>query len=285
MTDSTIQFAHPMANKAAVKILAAVEADLLLWESGRSAPVAETKSASTRKASTQFSRFFRRALLRVPFLESRLDALSEDASEADAATHLERPRRPPLKDLPIDILSIAKLACACVRLEAENGIRVSDTFTRIALRLLVSHNGRLMHDCPIRDLALLCEAASRTSSPALREIVSLFARRVLQYVNGPGADQVSSLSTGDAIALLWSLGELGVKCASSSDDISTAHRRLKLVTRVPLMDVAPVQSLRYVPIQLLLQLVRVQVGRHHCIRLWYSYSPYLFDRRYMLSRR
>lgn len=193
--------------------------------------------------------------MHVPFLDGRI----EDMSESDVSLQLDKPRRPQLKDLPVDILSVSKLACSCSRLAADSGVAVTETFTRVALRLLVSHNSRLMRDCPIYDLIRLSEAAARARSPRLRELVGLFTRRFVQYLNGSGRHEIQSLGACGSIDLLWSLGELGVKYSPDEEDVESAHRRLRLVTAVPFISSPTADSLNRVPIPYLLKLVRFEV--------------------------
>jgi hypothetical protein len=222
------------------RILATIETSLLQWESGKLSFKRENSDDSARKESTRFSAFFRRARLHVPFLDIRLDDFSEDGVEHPSLTHADKSRLPLLHDLPIDPLTLCKVACCFERLaECHPGVRVSETLTRVALRLLTSHSARLMRECPVQDLVRLCEAAARTNLTSVREMIGLFARRFVSHLNGPGQHDLSALNAGEFVILVWALGELGVKYAHVGEDASSAHRKLHLVTRLPLVATKP----------------------------------------------
>lgn len=166
-----------------------------------------------------------------------MDELTEDENEQALPTLAERSRLPLLRDLPLDPLTLCKVACSVERLtEYHDGERLSGTLTRIALRLLTSRSGRLMRECPIQDLVRLCEAAVRTDLQPVREMISLFCRRVVHHLNRLGQEDLSILGVGDCVTLVWALGELGVKYAPVEKDSLSPHRRLRLVTKLPFIN-------------------------------------------------
>jgi len=218
------------------KLLASIETCLCNWENCKPSHRKESgldSSGSTREAN-RFASFFGRSRRHIPFLDQQI----EDADELSLPLQTEQSSLPLLRDLPIDPLTLCKIACRFERI-AENRERAqsSETLTRIALRLLTSRSGRLMKECPLNDLVRICEAAARTDSPSMREKVSHFARRLVLHLNGPGNEALATLSPGHHATLLWALGELGVKYAPSNiEDAASAHRRLHLVSVVPFLD-------------------------------------------------
>jgi len=217
------------------KILASIETCLFNWENCKPPSIVQesgSDSPSTREA-IRFASFLGRSRRHIPFLDQRMD----DSDELFLPSHTERSRLPLLRDLPIDPLTLCKIACRLERLaDNQKGIRVTETLTRVALRLLTSRSGRLMKECPMNDLVRMCEAAARNDSPSTRELVSHFSRRLVLHLNGPGQDGIATLSSGHHAMLLWALGELGVKYTPNEvDDAETAHRRLHLISSIPFL--------------------------------------------------
>jgi hypothetical protein len=220
------------------KILATIETSLLQWESCKLSLKKDGADSVNVREATRFASFLGRSRLHVPFLDQRLDDLMEETSEPQVQ---EKSRLPLLRDLPIDPLTLCKLACWFERLaDRRPGVKTSHTLTRIALRLLTSREGRLLVECPTHDLVRLCEAAARTDLSVGRELISLFTRRVVRLLNSghyrSEYHDVTSLGPGDTVTLLWSLGELGVKYHPKDREKASAHRRLNLVTSLPTLN-------------------------------------------------
>lgn len=216
------------------KILASIETCLFNWENCKPSFIKESGSDSPSSTEAiRFASFLGRSRRHIPFLDQRMD----DSDEVFLPLHSEKSRLPLLRDLPIDPLTLCKIACRLERLaESQMGIRVTETLTRVALRLLTSRSGRLIKECPMNDLVRMCEAAARNDSPSTRELVSHFSRRLVYHLNGPGRDDIVTLSAGHHAMLLWALGELGVKYTPNEvDDTETAYRRLHLVSSIPFL--------------------------------------------------
>ena len=214
------------------RILTTIETSLSQWENGKTSPLKDATTASNKEEATRFASFFGRTRFLVPFIDQRLDDYSEETGDQE-----EKSRLPLLRDLAIDPLTLCKVACCFERLAVSHeGARASETLTRVALRLLTSRNGRLMRECRIGDLVRLCEAAAHTHASTMREMISHFTRRVVFHLNGPGENSLSRLGPSEIATLVWALGELGVKYTPDKEDASVAHRRLHLISRLPLLD-------------------------------------------------
>ena len=217
------------------KILSCIEVCLYNWEHCKPSFMKGNDSdAPGRKEATRFASFLGRSRSHIPFLDQRLD----DSDDLALPLQTERSGLPLLRDLPIDPLTLCKIACRLERLAGvQGGARVTDTLTRVALRLLTTRSGRLMKECPINDLVRMCETAARTESASTRELISHFSRQLVLHLNGPGQDDISTLSPGHHAMLMWALGELGVKYTPNAvEDAAVAHRRLHLVASIPILD-------------------------------------------------
>ena len=122
-----------------------------------------------------------------------------------------------------------------------NGIKGWDGLGRVALRLMTSRHGRLLRECHSRDLARLCEAATLMVTTNSRELVGLFARRVVAVLN----DSPDLLVRGQPHVhadLLLSLGGLGVKHHPKATT-PLPYRRLQLTILDPFIRVEDLSQL------------------------------------------
>lgn len=222
-----------LANEDALvlgRMVAVIETNLRRWESG---DLSSQVSISEAKEATRFVSFFGRTRVNAQLFDH---GLNDESSDDSQDTSEDKSHLPLLRDLPIDPLTLCKIACCSERLsDRQTGIRPSETLTRVALRVLTSRGGRLMMECPMQDLVRLCEAASRTKFSTLREMISHFARRLVHHLNSGRLEDVSTLGVGDVATLIWALGELGVKYRPDEDTSTSPHRRLHLVKSLPFL--------------------------------------------------
>jgi hypothetical protein len=250
----------PSLASALGKILSMVKSSLLDWESGALAVKVEESRVSRNPFS--FASFFGRARFLAQLLDQRSDEPQAEEGDEFSLSFLTKKSLPLLKDLPIDPSTLCKVTASFSSLSFPGG----DVFARVALRLMTSRSGRLLRECPMADLVRLCEAVASHGIPLGRERVSLFVRKLVHLFNTEWASgQSYSLQSNYAAVLIWSLGELGVKCASDPgpEVASTAHRRLHLVGRLPL-DEIQTRSLTT------LNCVKLVRGLSDCHLYWWS---------------
>jgi hypothetical protein len=224
----------PSLASALGRILSMIKSSLLDWESGALALKADESRVSRNPFS--FASFFGRARFLAQLLDQRSDEPQAEEGDEFSFSFLTKKSLPLLKDLPIDPSTLCKITSSFSLLSFPGG----EVFARVALRLMTSRSGRLLRECPMADLVKLCETVASHGVPLGRERVSLFVRKLIHLFNTEWASgQSYSLFSKDAAILIWSFGELGVKCVSDSgpEDASSAHRRLHLVGRLPLDDV------------------------------------------------
>ena len=232
---------HLSESVAIGRILSTIEVALLRWETGEASLKQGAGGNGSVRESTRFAYFFGRKRFNVPFLDQRLDESIEDFDENPVSSHTEKSRLPLLRDLPVDPSTLCKAACCFSRLATKYpAIKGSETLVRVALRLLTSKGGRLLRECPLRDVVRVCEAVATTSSSVGREMVSHFTRRIVRLLNDDAQNEPAKLLSlilpHDLATLLWSLGELGVKQLPwDGENEKSAYRRLQLVVKTPLM--------------------------------------------------
>lgn len=256
---SSVQTAHALGCT-----IASVEQTLHRWERG-DIQVQPGESDGYGHSKEQHSPSSSRRRVSSRFLEHLVGG--EDGDEILLAPLLAKSPRPLLRDFSIDPSTLCKAACAFARCSNLNKyIEGGWSFTRVAMRLLSSRDGRLLRECSLNDIVRLCEAAvlcdMETSG---REISGLFARKVLQVLNDSVDDDGkmksgSTISLGVASAsevcsLLWSLGELGAKHSLDYETKPTAYKRMRLVCPLPALSEEELQSLRSFQVLNLVRLI------------------------------
>lgn len=234
LCDVDAMLSVPSLASALGKMLSMIKSSLLDWESGALAAKAEESRVSRNPFS--FASFFGRARFLAQLLDQRSDEPPAEEGDEFSVSFLTKKSLPLLKDLPIDPSTLCKITSSYSRLSFPGG----EVFARVALRLLTSRSGRLLRECPMPDLVRLCEAVASHGVPLGRERVSLFVRKLIHLFNTEwSSGQSYTLLSHDAAVLIWSFGELGVKCVvdSGPEGVSSAHRRLHLVGRLPLDDI------------------------------------------------
>lgn len=222
----------PSVAQALGRMTAAIESSLLDWENGLHSKL-DGRGPADESAS--FSSFFGRTKHLVPFMDQRIEESPGDGDDLSLLLVTRKSSLPLLKDLPLDPSTICKMTSSFAKLRTRHpAIGGGETLARVALRLLTSRNGRLLRECPIRDLVRLCEALATARGALGRERVSLFVRRVVQLLNEEYKNKVFKLGAAEMATFVWSLGELGVKFSPGLDDPSSAHRRLHVTTDLPL---------------------------------------------------
>jgi hypothetical protein len=232
----------PPIAEALGRSLTTVETVLFEWENGKLSYQQAEVGVKTSRDSTPFTSFFGRARTMIPRL---LDLIGDDTIDEEEVGELpllltkKKSTLPLLKDLPLDPSTLCKLTCTFAELRRSHApFRGGESLERVALRLMNSRSGRLLRECPMEDLVRLSHAVAMGSSS--RERVGLFIRRLVQFLNEmpDGENPCTNLSPAEKATLLWSLGELGVKFHPKGDDedSSSAHRRLQLVTPVPVVE-------------------------------------------------
>ena len=213
--------------------LATIEVALHNWETGSASSKQEvTDKRSSMKQPLRFASFFGKTNT-LMLLDQRLEQESSD--ETDELHIPTKKPRPLLKDLPVDPSMLCKFSCSMTKMNANNIlVNGGESLTRIALRLLSSKNGRLLRECPLLDLARLCGALAETKLSIGRERVSLFVRRVVQFLNEELVND-RAIGPAESAKLLWAVGELGVKFNLKNTDVETAHRKLELIAEVPIL--------------------------------------------------
>jgi hypothetical protein len=251
LCDAKEALSQPLVAESLGRALSAVESSLLFWESG---PRTRTNMRSGRvrvEDSFHFSTFFG---TRFPLLLLN-HAVNEHDDDED-----ENPQTygklPLLCDLTVDPSSLCKLVSGFTALsENQHFIEGGWTFLRVAVRLLASKNGQLMEQCPIGDVIRLCHACatSTTNGREQEQVVHLFARRVVQFMNealdpdldahGKAADRLAHASPWEISILIWSLGELGARHFTTDKNRRLAYRKLHLITDRLLLKKEELQSL------------------------------------------
>ena len=231
-------------------ILSSAEQSLNQWERGKmSTTQSEVKDASV------FSSFFGKSRLKDHLLEHSLNDGDDDDDENDLAPILEKSRKPLLKDLPVDPATLCRAACAYQRLSRKYpSMKGAWALTRVAIRLLVSKNARLMKECSIHDIIRLCEATvlAEADEHGTDLVIGLFARKVLQVLNAALDDgsealdssiDVSQASRAEICTLVWSLGVFGVKHYFHDDVKHSAYKRMHFVCKSALLSPSEINML------------------------------------------
>ncbi len=231
-----MSFGWPGVAYALGKLLATIETSLLDWENMREISFNDTKMLDPRE-SPKVTTFLRTSKLGLRFFDQRIENAIDDSHDTPGLAKQSN-RLPLLRDVPVDPLTLCKLSSAVCKLahQFDKSIIQSGVLTRILLRLFVSHDGRLLRECPLPDLVRLTEAAALSMEvPAARALTSHFARKVLQFINEMPSDESGYiwLDTGldDLSGLIWSLGHLGATFCEADSDRPTAHRRLRLAVK------------------------------------------------------
>jgi hypothetical protein len=237
---------HPGASAALGRIIASIELALTNWESGNAPLSPKTSSTEGIKEHCRFITFFGKTRGHAAFLRQKLeegadDNIVEDFPGSSSLLHNER-KIPLLKNLPVDPASLCKLVYSCSKAStAMMGINGWDALGKVALRLMTSRHGRLLRECQSRDLARLCEAATLVDSTSSRELVGLFARRVVAILND-SPDLLVHAPPHVHADLLISLGGLGVKHYPKATT-PLPYRRLQLTILDPFIRVEDLNQL------------------------------------------
>lgn len=232
-------------------ILASAEHSLHQWERGKMS----TTQSEVQDASV-FSSFFGKSRLKDHLLEHSLnDGDDDDDDENALAPILEKSRKPLLKDLPVDPATLCRAACGYQRLSRKYpSMKGAWALTRVAIRLLVSKNARLMKECSIHDVIRLCEATvlAEADGHGTDLVIGLFARKVLQVLNAAldndsdaidSSIDVSQASHGEICTLIWSLGVFGVKHHFHDDAKRSAYKRMHFVCKSALLSPSAIDTL------------------------------------------
>ena len=238
------------------RVLASLESSITRWEKGdgSSQKIDEVEMDEDSGGFNAIASFFLRPRLSRQMLDQIIeeynDLEEEDEKILSSIVDGKKSRLPRLRDLCIDPSSLAKAAGGLAKLKAKHpNMRGTSILTRVILKLLTSKNGRLLHEFSMANLIRACEAGAINDSTQRRldPVVGQFVRRFLQLLNeanGPvNANKsdirvdlkLSSTSPEEIATLLWSLGELGARHLSSDKDKGSAHRKLRLVMKGPLI--------------------------------------------------
>ena len=140
----------------------------------------------------------------------------------------------------------------------------SEQILRIATRLFASKDGRLLSECNPSDVVRMCCACVDTMKLAGKEIrgsdreyvLRQFPRRVVQLINAPACRNITSsasngahtsyldqLTPSELSAMLFSLGELGVKLGTGMEPPQAEYRKLRVVPACPCLSTEQLESL------------------------------------------
>jgi len=232
------------------RIQETIEASLLRWESGQKNVTASQQHKEGGLFSRFPSTFFGKARSnRLSLLDLKI---SDDDDEDDDATK----SKPTLKDLTVDPATLSKLCFGLAQVSRNHQQIVgSEQILRVASRLFSSKNGRLLSECSHKDVIRMCCACVDTMKLAGKElrgsdrefVLRQFPRRVVQLINTPlsdGRSYLDDLSPEDVSAMLFALGELGIKSSRrSTESPETEHRRLRIVPSCPVLSEEMLESL------------------------------------------
>ena len=256
LCDANVAIEVPHVASALGGVLATIEGSLHRWERG----LYQSSSKFDIETGTDgslFSSFFGKSRLNSKLLDQRIGD-QEDEDDYSLTSVFHKAHLPLLGDLTVDPSTLCKVACGFARLSAKHPyVTGSWTMTRVAVRLLSSKNARLMKECSLHDIVRLCEAAvlSEVAGHGRELIIGLFSRKVVQVLNeglDPSYDRENSSSESVDLAiatpseistLAWTLGELGVRHATSDEARQTAHKKLRLITDKPLLTKDQISSL------------------------------------------
>ena len=232
------------------RIQETIEASLLRWESGQKNVTASHQHKEGGLFSRFPSTFFGKARSRR--LSSLLDLkISDDDDEDDDAST----SKPTLKDLTVDPATLSKLCFGLAQVSRNHQQIVgSEQILRVASRLFSSKNGRLLSECSHKDVIRMCCACVDTMKLAGKElrgsdrefVLRQFPRRVVQLINTPlsdGRSYLDDLSPEDVSAMLFALGELGIRSSRGTESPETEHRRLRIVPPCPVLSEEMLDSL------------------------------------------
>ena len=223
------------------RIQETIEASLLRWESGQKNVTASQQHKEGGLFSRLPSTFFGRARSRrLSLLDLKI---SDDEDDDDDATS----SKPTLKDLTVDPATLSKLCFGLAQVSRNHQqIIGSEQILRVASRLFSSKNGRLLSECSHKDIIRMCCACVDTMKLAGKElrgsdrefVLRQFPRRAVQLINTPlsdGRSYLDNLCPEDISAMLFALGELGVRASTSAESPETEHRRLRMVPPCPVL--------------------------------------------------
>ena len=231
-----MSFGWPNVSHTLGKLIASIETSLLDWEKGRELDRVDMEIHEDREASKVVS-FLGRSRFALRFFDQRIENSLGDSYDVQEFSKTSN-RLPLLRDLPVDPLSLCKLSSAISKLahQFDKSLIQSGVLTRISLRLFVSHDGRLLRECPLHDLVRLAEATALSMEvAAARALTGQFTRKVLHIINEMPSDESGviwmDLGPDDLSGLIWSLGELGARYCGTDSDRLTAHRRLSIAVK------------------------------------------------------
>jgi len=208
----------------AVALLSTVlETKVLQWE--RCEDPAASRGRSKQSGFRRFVSFLGRSRSILPFLDTQVD---DEANHNNSSMTIGEHRLPRLGDLPVDPLTLTKVASSLVMTVPNH---YPTQLMRLSMRLLSSKSGRLLQECPLEEITRMLEAMAHASSGEHRELTCYFVRKCLQVINL----QPKSQDTMAIIRLYLALSKLGCRLAPQ-DDAATAYRRLHVIA-VPDVDI------------------------------------------------
>lgn len=209
-------------------LLATIETSLLFWESMTTSSVRQDEpEGEFERESVRFASFFGRTRFHFPLLDQTKDETSpEDLDEFFVPS---KSRLPLLREIPVDPSTLCKLASSLFMYSGRiQNLDEAFIFSKVTVRLLASRSGRLLRACPVPDLVKLCNTVALSNAGINRETVGLFVRRLLRLLNEERR-LLRTASAEERSTLLFSLGELGAKYATDSEDSASAYRRLQWI--------------------------------------------------------
>ena len=224
--------------------MSVIESSLLRWESGqckRSIPNLQQRV----EEATRFSSFLGRSRTSLKLLEQTLGGFDDEDGDGDgtpASVMTSKSAVPLLRDLAVDPSTLCKLASSLSKFQRRHPNVVGTwTFLRVAVRLLTSKNAQILKEGQIEDVINLSStcAAHEVSGPGRDFITRLYTRRAVQHLNNllnsPKEDsrtvaETLRISPRTTAALIYAFGELSVRYDRTDEKLSTAYKRLRLVT-------------------------------------------------------
>lgn len=254
------------------QVQATIEGSLLRWESGQHIASKE-RSQDKVSESVRFTPLFGQSRFSLPFLDHRVGDYDDEES-MNVSPDSSKSTLPALRDLTVDPATLCKVAFTFCELGPNHpNIRGAGVLLRIATRLLTSKNGQLMKECKTEDIVRLCYACAKALASSGNEIngedrefiLRHFLRRVVQLLNDSYEDSggkdyrtpslFDDLPPSDLVALLWSLGELGVRFEEGNDHSRHAHRKLYLIMKKPWLSTEQLKTLSESSLAMLLESV------------------------------
>ena len=241
-----------------------IEVSLMRWETGQKNAAHSVHNKDEKNFFSRFpTTFFGKARsTRLPLLDIRIPEVDE---YDDDNQYRETLQLPALKDLTVDPSTLCKVAFGSSLISRNHQYIVgSEQILRIATRLFASKDGRLLSECNPSDVVRMCCACVDTMKLAGKEIrgsdreyvLRQFPRRVVQLINAPACRNITSsasngahtsyldqLTPSELSAMLFSLGELGVKLGTGMEPPQAEYRKLRVVPACPCLSTEQLESL------------------------------------------